>query len=100
MVLAENTTTGAVSTGHKVKETESRSRNPEGIGHRERSQESESRIQEKSKKGTSTQETALQFVIPAKSADGGREPGSRKNLTILNTHWIPDLAPRSGARPE
>ncbi len=81
MVLAENTTTGAVSTGHKVKE-------------------SESRIQEKSKKGTSTQETVLQFVIPAKSADGGREPGSRKNLTILNTHWIPDLAPRSGARPE
>ncbi len=86
MVLAENTTTGAVSTGHKVKETESRSQNLE--------------FRRKAKKGTSTQETVLQFVIPAKSADGGREPGSRKNLTILNTHWIPDLAPRSGARPE
>jgi hypothetical protein len=31
---------------------------------------------------------------------GGREPGSRKNLIILNFHWISDLAPRSGARPE
>jgi hypothetical protein len=41
-----------------------------------------------------------QFVIPAKSACGGREPGTRKNLIILNLHWIPDLAPRSGARPE
>jgi len=34
----------------------------------------------------------LQFVIPAKSAGGGREPGSRKNLIILNSNWIPDLA--------
>ncbi len=40
------------------------------------------------------------FVIPAKSAYGGREPGSRKNLIILTFHWIPDLAPRSDARPE
>ena len=31
----------------------------------------------------SPQETASQFVIPAKSADGGREPGSRENLIIL-----------------
>ena len=30
-----------------------------------------------------TQETASQFVIPAKSASGGREPGSRKNFIIL-----------------
>jgi hypothetical protein len=41
-----------------------------------------------------------QVVIPAKSAHGGREPGSRKNVIILIFHWIPDLAPRSGARPE
>jgi len=41
-----------------------------------------------------------QFVILAKSACGGREPGSRKNLIILNINRIPDLAPRSGARPE
>ena len=41
-----------------------------------------------------------QFVIPAKSAYGGREPGSSKHLIILNFNWIPDLAPRSGARPE
>jgi hypothetical protein len=40
------------------------------------------------------------FVIPAKSAYGGREPGSRKNLIILTFRWIPDLAPRSDARPE
>jgi hypothetical protein len=33
-----------------------------------------------------------QFVIPAKSGGGGREPGSRKNLIILKFHWIPDLA--------
>ena len=33
----------------------------------------------------SPQETVWQFVIPAKSARGGREPGSRKNLTILNS---------------
>ena len=48
----------------------------------------------------SPQETVPQLVIPAKSAWGGREPGSRKSLIILNIHWIPDLAPRSGARPE
>ena len=41
-----------------------------------------------------------QSVIPAKSVCGGREPGSRQNLIILDSHWIPDLAPRSGARPE
>jgi hypothetical protein len=34
----------------------------------------------------------LQFVIPAKSRKAGREPGSRKNLIILNSNWIPDLA--------
>ncbi len=73
MVLAENTTTGAVSTGHKVKETESRSQNLE--------------FRRKAKKGTSTQETVLQFVIPAKSADGGREPGSRQR-------------PREGGEPD
>ena len=33
-----------------------------------------------------------QYVIPAKSAYGGREPGSRKNLLIFYTYWIPDLA--------
>jgi len=32
------------------------------------------------------------FVIPAKSVYGGREPGSRNNLIILNSNWIPDLA--------
>jgi hypothetical protein len=26
--------------------------------------------------------------------------GIQKNLIILTFHWIPDLAPRSGARPE
>ncbi|PNV82902.1 MAG: hypothetical protein C0610_17615 [Desulfobacteraceae bacterium] len=36
------------------------------------------------------------FVIPAKSRKAGREPGSRKNLTILNLHWIPDLARLGG----
>jgi len=41
-----------------------------------------------------------QFVIPAKSAVGGREPGSRNNLIILNSIWIPDLAPLNGTRPE
>ena len=45
-------------------------------------------------------ETVSHFVIPAKSADTGREPGSRKDATILDFYWIPDLAPRSGARPE
>jgi len=44
-------------------------------------------------------EAVSQVVIPAKSAYG-REPGSRRNLVILAFHWIPDLAPRSGARPE
>ena len=33
---------------------------------------------------------ASQIVIPAKSGGGGREPGSRKNLIILNFYWIPD----------
>jgi hypothetical protein len=32
-----------------------------------------------------------QFVIPAKSAGGGREPGSRKRLFIEYLGWIPDL---------
>jgi hypothetical protein len=36
------------------------------------------------------------FVIPAKSAVGGREPGSRNNLIILTSNWIPDLARFSG----
>jgi hypothetical protein len=36
------------------------------------------------------------FVIPAKSAVGGREPGSRNKLIILNSNWIPDLARFSG----
>jgi hypothetical protein len=35
----------------------------------------------------------LQFVIPAKSACGGREPGSRKSLINMDSIWIPDLAP-------
>ncbi len=35
--------------------------------------------------------TVSQCVIPAKSRRAGREPGSRKNLIILNFHWIPDL---------
>jgi len=48
----------------------------------------------------SPQETVSQFVIPAKSAWGGRESGSRKNLIIKSLYWIPDLAQRSGARPE
>ena len=34
----------------------------------------------------------MQFVIPAKSRKAGREPRSRKNLIILNSNWIPDLA--------
>jgi hypothetical protein len=29
-------------------------------------------------------------VIPAKSACGGREPGSRNNETILESYWIPE----------
>ncbi|MBT8406682.1 MAG: hypothetical protein KJP05_04440 [Deltaproteobacteria bacterium] len=37
-----------------------------------------------------------QFVIPAKSREAGREPGSRKGLIILNFHWIPDLARLDG----
>ena len=40
------------------------------------------------------------FVIPAKSRKAGREPGSRKNVILLDFYWIPDLAPRSWARPE
>jgi hypothetical protein len=41
-----------------------------------------------------------QFVIPAMFAYGGRVPGSRKKAIAENFDWIPDLAPRSGARPE
>ena len=37
------------------------------------------------------QETLSLLVIPAKSTWGGREPGSRKDPIILNSHWIPDL---------
>ena len=44
----------------------------------------------------SPQETVSQFVIPAKSRKAGREPGSRKNLIILDFHWIPDLARLGG----
>jgi hypothetical protein len=40
------------------------------------------------------------FVIPAKSAGGGREPGSRKNLIISKFHWIPDLVRLRRTRPE
>jgi len=29
-----------------------------------------------------------------------RRRGTRHQMTLLNFHWIPDLAPRSGARPE
>jgi hypothetical protein len=36
------------------------------------------------------------FVIPAKSRKAGSEPGSRKNLIILNLLWIPDLARLGG----
>ena len=43
-----------------------------------------------------SQETVSQFVIPAKSVGGGREPGSRENLIILTFHWIPDLARLGG----
>ena len=46
------------------------------------------------------QEAVSQFVIPAKSAGSGREPGSRKKSIMLTFHWIPDLAPRCGARSE
>ena len=44
----------------------------------------------------SPQKILPQFVIPAKSAFGGREPGSKKSLIILNINWIPDLAPLGG----
>ncbi|MGB6377960.1 MAG: hypothetical protein WBG24_14690, partial [Syntrophobacteria bacterium] len=36
--------------------------------------------------------TVFQFVIPAKSGGGGREPGSRNSLIILNFRWILDPA--------
>jgi len=39
-----------------------------------------------------TWETVSQFVIPAKSADGGREPGSRKSFYYI------DLLLDSGSR--
>jgi hypothetical protein len=45
-------------------------------------------------------ETLWQPVIPAKSRKAGREPGSRKNLIILNSNWIPDLARQRLTRPE
>jgi len=35
-----------------------------------------------------------QFVIPAKFAHGGREPGSSKNMIALNLRWIPDIRHR------
>ena len=44
----------------------------------------------------SPQDTLSQFVIPAKSLKAGREPGSRKNLIILISNWIPDLARLGG----
>jgi hypothetical protein len=56
------------------------------IEQRVRNQESESRIQEKSKKGTSTQETVSRFaepVIPESAARGC--PESRKNNSLLDT---------------
>jgi len=40
--------------------------------------------------------TVSQPVIPAKSAGGGPEPGSRNNLIISHSNWIPDLARLSG----
>jgi len=40
-----------------------------------------------------------QFVIPAKSRETGREPGSR-NLRDDLIPWIPDLAMLRAARPE
>jgi hypothetical protein len=39
-------------------------------------------------------ETGPELVIPAKSRKAGREPGSRKNQTILQSHWIPDIRHR------
>ena len=33
---------------------------------------------------------------PGQVRRGGREPGSRKNLIILDFHWIPDLARLGG----
>ncbi len=33
---------------------------------------------------------------PGQVRRGGREPGSRKNLIILNFHWIPDLVRNDG----
>jgi hypothetical protein len=39
-------------------------------------------------------ETESQFVIPAKSAGSGREPGSRESFIILTFHWIPDIRQR------
>ncbi|MCG6944802.1 MAG: hypothetical protein LJE87_05595 [Deltaproteobacteria bacterium] len=47
-----------------------------------------------------SQDTVWQSVIPAKSAYGGREPGSRKRLIILNLYWIPDLDLQNGDPPE
>jgi hypothetical protein len=49
------------------------------------------------------QDTVSQSVIPAKSAYGGREPGSRKRLIILiilDLYWIPDLVLQNGDPPE
>ena len=38
----------------------------------------------------------VHFVISAKSACGGGEPGSRKNLIIFDLHWTQDLARNDG----
>jgi hypothetical protein len=43
---------------------------------------------------------AQTFISGTWFAHGGSEPGSKKNVIILNFHWIPDLAPQDGARPE
>jgi hypothetical protein len=48
----------------------------------------------------SPKETVSRLVIPAKSGKAGREPGSRKNMIILNFYWIPDLARLKRTRPE
>jgi len=38
----------------------------------------------------------LHFVIPAKSRKAGREPGTRHQMTSLESRWIPDLARLGG----
>ena len=44
----------------------------------------------------SPQESLSKFVIPAKSACGGREPGSRRDSILLNFHWIPHYFAQGG----